>query len=99
MVARLGARLGRLCVGGLAVCVSYRLANSTIELWAERTKYSKHRVAERIRQRPAGVELRRDLMLDRVRAGARRLRGVQVPLSHLFSYPDSDPKSEGEEKG
>ena len=48
MVARLGAKVGGLCVGGLAVCVTYRLANSTIQTWAERNKYSDQRIAERL---------------------------------------------------
>ena len=66
----MAARVGKVIVGGLAVCVSYRLSNSTIETWSERKRFSHQRMEERLRQRPAPVDLRRDVMLER--AGAAR---------------------------
>ena len=65
MAARVVARAGRVCVGGLAVYVSYRTSNSLIESWCERSKYSDRSLAERWRQRPALKDLRRDLMVER----------------------------------
>ena len=60
--------LGRAIIGGGAVIYSYRLSNAAIESLAERNKYSRKSIDERIKIRPSVTSFTRQSMLQKLSA-------------------------------
>ena len=58
--------LGRAILGGGAVIYSYRLSNAVIESLAERNKYSRKSIDERIKLRPHETSFTRKSMLKQL---------------------------------